>query len=472
MDVVLCGDTGLSFHAKLNTAPSNNTSIYYVLPMSGDRMPKITFIGAGSMVFSTKLVGDILSFPELDDSTIALMDIDESRLAKTTRIAEAMVENEGLDASIQSTTDRRAALEGADYVLNMINVGGTEPFENEIRIPEQYGVEQAIGDTIGPGGIFRGLRTIPTMLDIASDIEELCPDALLLNYTNPMSILCQTMFEATDVETVGLCHSVPHTAEAIADYVDVPQEELDYWVAGINHVAWFLEAEHEGESIYPMLREAMDDPEVYERDTVRFEMLRHFGYFPTESSHHMSEYVPYFRTDEATIEELTGTDYAERMPTATYLEGWQERSEHRDDPELDIDLDEVSVDRSEEYASRLIHAIETDTPRRLNLNVSNQTDAITSLPSDACVEVPVLVDGTGLHPCSVGELPSSIRTFPQQHVAVNQLVVEGALENDREKVHRAVKQDPLTAAALGLDEIHEMTEELLEANEAYLPALN
>ncbi|MDS0279791.1 alpha-galactosidase [Halomicroarcula sp. S1AR25-4] len=434
-------------------------------------MPKIAFVGAGSMVFATKLVGDILSFDDLNDSTIALMDIDEHRLDQTTRVAEAMVENEGLDATVESTTDRVEALDGADYVLNMINVGGTEPFENEIRIPEEYGVKQAIGDTIGPGGIFRGLRTIPTMLDLANDMEELCPDALLMNYTNPMSILCQTMFEATDIETVGLCHSVPHTAEAIADYVDVPEDELEYWVAGVNHVAWFLEATHDGESVYPALREAYDDPETYERDTVRFEMLKHFGYFPTESSHHMSEYVPYFRTDEDTIEELTGTDYAERMPTATYLEGWQERSEERDDPELGVDLDEVGVERSEEYASRLIHSIETDTTRRFNLNVSNETNAIESLPTDACVEVPVLVDGTGLHPCSVGELPNSVRTFPQQHVAVQQLAVEGALENDREKVHRAVKQDPLTAAQLTLPEIHEMTEELLAANEAYLPRL-
>ena len=372
---------------------------------------------------------------------------------------------------MESTTDRLAALEGADYVLNMINVGGTEPFENEIRIPERYGVEQAIGDTIGPGGIFRGLRTIPTMLDIASDMEEVCPNALLMNYTNPMSILCQTMFEATSIETVGLCHSVPHTAEAIADYVGVPEDELEYWVAGINHVAWFLEVKHDGESIYPDLREASDVPETYDRDTVRFEMLEHFGYFPTESSHHMSEYVPYFRTDEEAIKEMTGTDYAERMPTAAYLEGWKERSEERDGPDLHVDLDKVSVERSEEYASRLIHSIETGTPRRFNLNVSNETNAIESLPADACVEVPVLADGTGIHPCSVGELPKSIRTFPQQHTAVYQLVVEGALENNRAKIHRAVKQDPLTAAQLTLPEIHEMTEELLTANESYLPRL-
>jgi alpha-galactosidase len=435
-------------------------------------MVRITFLGAGSMVFATNLVGDVLSFDALQDSEIVLMDIDEHRLEQTTRVARAMVENESLDATVESTLDRREALRGADYVLNMINVGGTDPFENEIRIPERYGVEQAIGDTLGPGGIFRGLRTIPTMLDIADDMEELCPDALLLNFTNPMAILCKAMYDATDVDTVGLCHSVPHTAHAISQYTGLPQEELDYWVAGVNHVAWFLDVEHEGESVYPALREAMSDPEVYEQDTVRFEMLKHFGYFPTESSHHMSEYVPYFRTDRETIDELTGTGFAERMQTATYLEGWKARSADRDDPQLDVDLDEVTVERSEEYAARLVHSIETDTPRRLNLNVSNESGAIENLPDDACVEVPCLVDGTGVRPCSVGELPTQVAAFDRRHTAVHELAVEGALENDREKVHQAVKLDPLTGAALTLDEIHAMTEELLEANAEYLPELH
>nr|WP_233340980.1 alpha-glucosidase/alpha-galactosidase [Haloprofundus sp. MHR1] len=434
-------------------------------------MPRITFIGAGSMVFARKLVGDILSFEALSDSTIALMDVDGHRLARTTRVAEAMVENGGIDATIEPTTDRREALDGADYVLNMINVGGTEPFENEIRIPERYGVEQAIGDTLGPGGIFRALRTIPVMLDIAADMEELCPDALLMNYTNPMAILCWALFEATEVETVGLCHSVPHTAEAIADYVGVPQEELDYWVAGINHLAWFLRCEHDGEDLYPRLEGAMEDPKTYRRDTVRFEMLRHFGAFPTESSHHLSEYVPYFRTESETIDRMRGTDYAERMATATYLEGWKERSAERDGAFSDVDLETVSIERSEEYASRIIHSLETDTPRRFNLNVSNRTNAIQNLPDEACVEVPCFVDGTGIHPCSVGELPPELVGLVRTNVSVQQLAVQGALEGDREAVHRAVKLDPLTAAALNLDEIHEMTEELIAANEAYLPAL-
>jgi alpha-galactosidase len=435
-------------------------------------MPYITFLGAGSMVFAKKLVGDILSFEALSDSTIVLMDIDEHRLEQTTTVAEAMVENGDVSATIESTTDRREALEGADYVLNMINVGGTEPFENEIRIPQEYGVEQAIGDTLGPGGIFRGLRTIPTMLEIAREIEDVCPDALLLNYTNPMAILCWAMAEATDVETIGLCHSVPHTAEAIAEYVDVPQEELDYWVAGINHMAWFLELERDGHDIYPMLEEAMTDPEIYEQDTVRFEMLKHFGAFVTESSHHFSEYVPYFRTDEATIARMTGTGYAERMPTATYLRGWKERSEERDNALADFDPDDAEIERSEEYAARLIHSIETDTPRRLNLNVPNYGEHVTNLPSEACVEVPCLIDGTGVHPCSVGDLPSQLVSLIRTNVNVQQLAVEGGLNGSRDAVHRAVKLDPLTGAALSLDEAHEMTEELLAANEAYLPELN
>jgi len=435
-------------------------------------MPKIAFLGAGSMVFATKLVGDVLSFEELSDSTISLMDVDERRLDRTATVTEAMVANEDLDATIEATTDRRAALEGADYVLNTINVGGTEPFENEIRIPQRHGVAQAIGDTAGPGGVFRALRTIPTLLDIAADIEAICPDALFLNYTNPMAILCEAMFEATDVATVGLCHSVPHTADAVADYAGVPRAELDYWVAGINHLAWFLRATHRGESVYPALREAMADSATYERDTVRFEMLRHFGYFPTESSHHFSEYVPYFRTDPETIEELAGTDYAGRMATGAYLDGWTERATERDDPDLGVDLDSVSVERSEEYASRLIHSIETDTTRRFNLDVSNRTNTITNLPSAACVEVPVLADATGVRPCSVGDLPTEVAPFCRRHVAVHRLTVEGALENDREKVHRAVKHDPLTAASLTLAEIHEMTEELIAANAEYLPELN
>jgi alpha-galactosidase len=332
-------------------------------------------------------------------------------------------------------------------------------------------VKQAIGDTTGPGGVFRALRTIPTMLDLAADMAELCPDALLMNYTNPMAMLCKAVFDSTDIDVVGLCHSVPHTAEAIAEYVGVPVDELEYWVAGINHMAWFLRCEHDGESVYPALRDAAADEDTYRKDTVRFEMLKHFGAFPTESSHHMSEYLPYFRTDDERIEAMAGTNYAERMATATYLEGWKARSAARDSPELAVDLDHVGIERSEEYASRLIHSLETGTQRRFNLNVSNESNAVENLPSDACVEVPVFVDGSGLHPASVGELPTQLAALDRQHTAVYELAVEGALEGNREKVHQAVKLDPLSGAACSPDELHAMTEELIEANEAYLPTL-
>jgi alpha-galactosidase len=434
-------------------------------------MPTVTLLGAGSMVFARTLVGDVLSFPELSDSDLRLMDVDEARLRHTERVARAMIDNEGLDATVTATTDRREALAGADYVLNVINVGGREPFENEILIPERYGVEQAIGDTVGPGGVFRALRTVPTLLDVAADVEELCPDALFLNYTNPMTTLCWALTEATDVETVGLCHSVQHTVEAVADYLDRPADELDHWVAGVNHLAWLLELEHDGEDLLPALEAAADDESVYRQDTVRFEMLRHFGAFPTESSHHVSEYVPYFRTDPATIEAMSGEGYAGRMATGTYLRGWTARAEDRD-AGVDVDLDSVGVERSEEYASRLIHSVETDTPRRLNLNVPNATGAVGNLPAEACVEVPCLVDGGGVHPCTVGDLPAELAALDRRLLTVAELTVRAALDGDREAVHRAVKLDPLTAAACTLDEIHEMTEELLAANEAYLPDLH
>ncbi|MFB6075421.1 MAG: alpha-galactosidase [Haloarculaceae archaeon] len=434
-------------------------------------MPRIALIGAGSQVFAKTLVSDILSYPALADGEIALMDVDPDRLEPTVRAAETMAEEVEADPTIEATTDRAEALEGADYVVTTITVGGLEPFENEIRIPESYGVEQAIGDTVGPGGIFRGLRTVPTLVDIAEDMEELCPDALLLNYTNPMAICCWAIDAATDVDVIGLCHSVQHTAAAIADYVEVPESDLDHWVAGINHMAWFLEAEVDGESVLPALREAMDDPDTYERDTVRFEMFDHFGAFATESSHHLSEYVPYFRTDPGTIEAMTGTGYAERMATATYLEGWRERIERLEAEGPPFDPEAATVERSDEYGARVIHSMETGEVRKLNLNVPNEAGAVANLPEEALVEVPCLVDGTGVHPCAVGELPPQLAALCRSNVAVQERAVTGALEGDREAAHQAVKLDPLTAAELTLDEIHEMTEELIAANEAWLPDL-
>lgn len=435
-------------------------------------MPNVAFIGAGSIVFARNLMGDILSYPELQGSTLSLMDVDEERLDRTVDVAEAMVDHNDVEATIEATTDRQEALDGADYVLNMIHVGGREPFENEIEIPQEYGVNQAVGDTLGPGGIFRLLRTAPVMLDLARDMEELCPDALLLNYTNPMAMLCWAVDEATDVDIVGLCHSVQHTAEAVSNYAGVPKDELDYWVAGINHMAWFLEAEHDGESIYPALYDAMDDPETYKRDNVRFDILRHFDAFVTESSNHMSEYVPYFRTEEATIEEYTVEEefddyFVDWMPTGQYFEHWcAYQQEAREMTPDDIDPE---IERSEEYGSRIIHSMETGEQRRMNINVRNDTDAIANLDDDTCVEVPCLVDGQGIHPCSVGELPPQLVALNRTNTSVQRLAVEAALEHDQNALRQAVKLDPLSSAACTLEEIDDMVDDLLAANAAYLP---
>ena len=435
-------------------------------------MARITFIGAGSLVFARNLIGDVLSFDELADSEIVLMDINQDRLDRTATAARSTVAANDVDATIEATTDRREALKGADYVINTIHVGGREPFENEITIPQEYGVNQAVGDTLGPGGIFRMQRTAPVLLDIAHDMEDICPNALLLNYTNPMSMLCWAIDEATDIEVVGLCHSVPHTVEAIARYTDIDPSEMDYWVAGINHIAWFLQAEVDDEDLYPTLEDALADGETYRQDNVRFEMMKHFGRFVTESSNHMSEYVPYFRTDESTIESLVVEEdfeeyFVDWMETGAYFEHWcdyQQEAKGTNPDELDTE-----IERSEEYGARIIHSIETDTPRRMNINVRNHTQAITNLRPSACVEVPCLVDGTGVNPCSVGELPTQLTAHIQRAIDVQELSVRAALDHDTTALRRAVKLDPLTAATCSLTEIDHLVDDLLMANAEYLP---
>ena len=433
-------------------------------------MPKIAFIGAGSMEFAKKLLSDIFSFPSLQNSEIALMDVDESRLSVTKRTGEAMIEQNNLNAEIYATTERQRALEDADYVLNMIHVGGKEPFENEIRIPEKYGVKQAVGDTLGPGGVFRAQRTIPLLLDVARDMEAYCPNAPLLNYTNPMAMVCWAVDEETDITILGLCHSVQRTANALASYADVPTNEVEYWVAGINHLAWFLEISANGEDLYPTLRDAMEDSSIYDRDNVRFEMMRHFGTFVTESSHHVSEYLPYFRTDQEQIDALTVEnpefDRVRWMPTGGYLDHWLSNQSEED---IELADEDYGLTRSEEYGSRIIHSLETGEVRRMNINVRNTNGTIENLPSEACVEVPCLVDGTGVHACTVGRLPSELAALDRTNINVQELAVRAALEKDRDALYRAVKLDPLTGASLSLSEIDSMVAELLEANADYLP---
>ncbi len=426
-------------------------------------MARIAMIGAGSVVFAKRLIGDILSFPELTNGTIVLMDIDKERLDITTTLAKRIAEQEGVATQIEATLDRRQALKQADYVLVMILVGGLEAYELDIEIPLKYGIKQTVGDTLGPGGVFRALRTIPVMLDICRDMEKLCPEAWLINYTNPMAMNCWAMNEGSRIKNVGLCHSVQGTAARLAEYIGVPAEEVSHWVAGINHMSWFLEFKWNGQDAYPLLREKMKDPEIYARDAVRFEMMRCLGYFVTESSHHMSEYVPYFLKREELIEKFN-------VPVLRNLARRHERQEpyYETIRKEAFGEEKIEIRRTQEYASYIIHSLETGIPRRINSNVKN-TGLITNLPWGCAVEVPCLVDGTGIHPCHVGELPPQCAALNRSNINVQELAVRAALEGDREKAFQAILVDPLTSAVLSTAEIREMVEEMFQAEAEYLP---
>jgi alpha-galactosidase len=425
-------------------------------------MPKIALIGAGSVVFARTLISDILTFPELRDSTIALMDINPERLGLITALAQRMVDQEGAEIEIQSTLDRCEALRDADYVIIMIQAGGLAMYEVDVKIPLRYGIDQTVGDTLGPGGVFRGLRTIPVLLDICRDMRELCPEALLINYANPMAINCWAINEAGGIRNVGLCHSVQGTARQLAQYVGAPYEEVIYWVAGINHMAWVLEFRWRGKDAYPLLRAKLEDPEWGE-DGVRFEVMRHFDYFVTESTHHMSEYVPYFRQRKELIEQFDSPrwDYLELCQT-----GWQP---HYERIRRQIAGEEpIEIRRSHEYGTHIIHSLETNTLHRVNANVEN-AGLITNLPRGCCVEVPCLVDGTGVRPCYVGDLPFQCAALNRSSISLQELALKAALIGDRRAAFQAVALDPLTAAMLSLWEIQQIVDELFEAEAEWLP---
>ena len=431
-------------------------------------MPKIAFIGAGSIGFSRRLLIDILSWPALQETTFALMDIDTKRLDYTRRVAERILREGDYPAKIQTTTDRREALEGADYVVIMILTGGYEAIEHDINIPLKYGVDQCIGDTLGPGGVFRALRTIPVLLDICRDIEELCPDAWLLNYTNPMAMLCWAMNDATRVKNVGLCHSVQGTAQMLAACIDAPMEEVDYWVAGINHQAWFLQFRWRGEDAYPLLREKINDPDVYNNETTRFEMLKHLGRFVTESSGHNSEYNPWFRKRPDLLEKYTpGGSWNGGTAFILQLYG-SDRADYETTLEkLASGAEPIEFDRSHEYGSYIINALHTGEAVRINGNVSN-TGLITNLKEGACVEVPCYVDKHGINPCYVGDLPPQLAALNQTNIAVQEMTAKAALTGDRQMAYWAIAHDPLTAAVLSLEEIRQMVGEMFEAEAEWL----
>ncbi len=428
-------------------------------------MPKIVLIGAGSMVFAKRLIGDILTFPALSDGTIGLVDIDPEKLDTMAAVARRMAQQAGTNTRIEASADRRDVLPGADYVIISIRVGGVEGVIKDHEIPMRYGVDHSVADTMGPGGVFYFLRNGPAILEILRDVEKLTPDALVIQYTNPMAMNCWLANEATSVRNVGLCHSVQGTAFRLAEYIGAPRDEVRYWVAGINHMAWFLQLTWQGKDAYPMLWQAMQDPDIYARDKVRFEVMRHFGYFVTESTRHMSEYVPYFRrTPELTAQ------YA--PPSAANLENYAAWRAQRDESfqrmrELLASGAEIPFERTHEYCTFILNAIETDTPFSFNGNVRN-TGLITNLPPDCVVEVPILANGTGLHPCHVGKLPPELAALNASNIYVQELAVQALLTGNRELVYRAVQLDPLTAATVALPDIRKMVDELFVAHADYL----
>ena len=399
------------------------------------------------------------------------MDIEKERLNLITAFARKLVSQHGFKTKIESTMDRRSALEGADYVIVSIRVGGFEANRLDLEIPAKYGIKQGVGDTIGPGGVFYGLRHIPVLLDICHDMEDLCPDAWLINYTNPMAMICWAMNNYTRIKNVGLCHSVQGTAADLSRYLGAPPDEISYWVAGINHMAWFLELKWRGKDAYPLLREKFKDPKVYSRldahwagaDIVRVEIFKAFGYFNTESSQHMSEYVPYFRKRPEFFERFK---LVYRMEWTEDMKRQRVEGDERMRQIISSDQ-EIPIFRSQEYCSYIIHSIETGIPRRVNANVKNNW-LITNLPWGCCVEVPCLVDKNGIHPCHIGDLPPQCASLNRTNINVQELGVLAAVERDKTLAFQAVLLDPLTSAMLTIGETRRMVDEMFEAEAEYL----
>jgi alpha-galactosidase len=430
-------------------------------------MAKIAMIGAGSLVFGKTLMSDFLATPALRGSHYCLMALTHTRLDKMRAFVERMIRDNGVEATVSATTDRREALDGADYVVVMLQAGGLDEFRQDYEIPMKYGVDQCIGDTMGPGGVFRALRHIPALLEIARDMRELCPRAVLFNYANPMAMCCWALGRVPGLQFVGLCHGVQTTMDLIASYTGTPKAEIDFLAAGINHMAWFLKLEHQGHDLYPKLKENFEKPGYYVNEKVRGEVMRHFGYFMTESTGHLSEYLPYFRKNQKALE-LYCDEPAFGGETGAYVKYCAMVAEKftRTDP-LSIESTALGA-RSAEYCSHIIEALETGVVFRLNGNVRND-GFITNLPRGCCVEVPIYVDRLGLHPTVVGDLPPQCAALNMTNVLVQQLTVEASFSGDPELVMQAVALDPLTSAVLTLKEIREMTSEMLQAAARFLP---
>ncbi len=434
-------------------------------------MTRITFVGAGSYGFTRGLVRDLLTFPLLRDATLVLMDVDGERLEFADRSVRRIVELGQYPARVETTTNRAEALKGSDVVLCTILAGGVDVWRHDIEIPKKYGVDTNVGDTRGPSGIFRALRTIPVMQDIVRDMERYCPNAVLLNYTNPMAMLCRAIQRTSPIVTTGLCHSVQGTAEMLARWIGAPMDEITYTCAGINHQAFYLRYAWNGVDAYPRIAEAMRNPEIYNEEIVRNEMFLHLDYYPTESSGHNSEYNWWFRKRPDLIEKYcthgTGWNPGEY---AYIVKHYSDReSTWRDEAREWFDSKTpISLERGYEYAAYIINALLGGEVFGFNGNVRN-TSLISNLPQDACVEVPVYVDRNGFRPVHVGALPAQLVTLNHVSVMVEEMAVEAALTGNPRLVFQAVAYDPLTAAVLSLAEIRTMVNEMFAQNRGYLP---
>jgi alpha-galactosidase len=433
-------------------------------------MPKIAMLGAGSLIFCKTLINDFLATPALNASEICLMSITRPKLEKMEAFVKRMIAENRFQARVWSTLDRREALKDADYVIVMIQVGGIEAFQKDYEIPMKYGVDQCVADSLGPGGVFRGMRTIPVLIDIVREMEELCPNALLLNYANPMGANCMALGRAaSQIQFVGLCHGVQTTLDLISRYVEVPKDQVDFLCAGINHMAWFLSLHdrRDGRDLYPLLRANCEKPEYYVTEKVRCEVMRNFGYFMTESTGHLSEYVPWFRSHERSLKRYCDQPSFGGETGAYYKYCSMIAQKYEKVDYLTLETSKVEK-RSVEYCSYILEAAETGVPFKLNGNVRND-GYVTNLPGGCCVEVPLYVDRQGIHPLRVGALPPQCAALNQTNINVQTLAVEAAFSGNPEFAVQAIAMDPLTSAVCTLDEIRAMTSEMLEAQRRWLP---
>jgi len=440
-------------------------------------MKRVVIIGAGSSIFTKNLLGDLLSFDDMEINEFALVDINTEKLAVMEKVAVKLCKQFSKDIKVTATDKRRELLPDADYVINTISVGGVEAYKKDLEIPDKYGLNQCLGDIIGPGGMFRFLRTYPELLNICRDMEELCPDAYFFNYTNPMAPLCLVLNKMTSIQVYGFCHNVQSTAKQLSEYLQVDEARVSYWAAGINHMDWFLQYKVDGKDAYPRLFEiSQTEKDIikladYEQDyskigvklvdIIRFKIMQNFGYYVSESPFHMSEYVPYFRKNLKMIEAL-------QVNNRWWLEHEMAVDEYFEElKSLLAKSKDIPYNKTFEYAPEVIHANITGKPFRANLNVMN-TGLIPNLPSNCVVEVPCYIDTEGIHPCYCGELPYALAALNITNINMHIGMAKAAIEKKKQLIYDAIKMDPLTASRLTLDQINNMVNEMIEANAAYM----